>query len=308
MAVYFFQPIAKYTIWGGTACNDYFNMKDFTEGVGQVWAFSAQENDSTMCLTPPYAGMTLLEMWHTHPELFLSLDASFPVIVSLVAPEAHLSIQVHPNRQKAGELGYPMGKNEAWYFIQSPPESSIVYGQTAKSEDDVRSYIREGRWSELVRKRPVAEQEFVYIPAGMLHALSKGNIVYEVQQATDITYRFYDYDRVDGSGNKRQLHLEEAISCLDYSISPEENTGFVSHARDGYAETVFIRNDSFTVSRLEVNGEAGYHTEPYRLATVVKGEGWVDGLPVRTGSSFLIPAGKAAELAGIMTIMMTTKE
>jgi len=309
MAVYFFKAIPKYAIWGGKACNTYFNFKDdFNDGVGQVWAFSAQAGESTVCLTPPYEGLTLLQMWQEHPELFAYPAGSFPVIVSLVAPEDDLSIQVHPNAGKAQELGFPMGKNEAWYFIRCQPHASIVYGQHAQNEEEVLRFIQDNRWNELVKTRPVHQQDFVYIPAGLLHALGKGNIVYEVQQSTDITYRFYDYGRVDANGNKRPLHLQEAISCLDYSISLEENTAPVRQTNGHYTETTFIRNESFTISGLEVDGKSSYHTAPYRLATVVAGSGYADGYAVRPGSSFLIPANQEVLFEGNMTVMMTTKE
>lgn len=309
MAVFFFKAIPKYAIWGGKACNVYFNFEDdFEDGVGQVWAFSAQPEESTVCLTSPYEGFTLLQLWQEHPELFGYPEETFPVIVSLVAPEDDLSIQVHPGSDKARELGYPMGKNEAWYFIRSQPGASIVYGQNAGSGEEVLRFIADQRWNELVKTRPMREQDFVYIPAGLLHALGKGNIVYEVQQSTDITYRFYDYGRLDANGNTRQLHLQEAISCLDYSISTEENTGSATQIHGDSTETVFIRNASFTVSRLEVAGKLNYRTVPYRLATVVDGTGYADGYEVRPGSSFLIPAQGVVVLEGQMTVMMTTKE
>lgn len=309
MAVYFFKAIPKYAIWGGKACNAYFNFTDgFDDGVGQVWAFSAQAGESTVCQTAPYEGLTLLELWQEHPELFAYPAGPFPVIISLVAPEDDLSIQVHPNSDKAQELGYPMGKNEAWYFIRCQSNSSIVYGQHARSEEEVLGFMRDNRWSELVKTRPVHRQDFVYIPAGLLHALGKGNIVYEVQQSTDITYRFYDYGRTDANGNARPLHLQEALSCLDYSISDGENTAPVCFSNGYYTETLFIRNESFTVSRLETAGEAVYHTAPYRLATVVEGNGYADGYAVQPGASFLIPANGDVRFGGNLTIMMTTKE
>ncbi|MDF2923510.1 MAG: manA 2 [Paenibacillaceae bacterium] len=309
MGIFFFKAIPKYAIWGGKACNAYFDFTDeFDDGVGQVWAFSAQAGESTTCLTPPYEGLTLLEIWQEHPELFAYPAGPFPVIVSLVAPEEDLSIQVHPDMDKARELGYPMGKNEAWYFIRCRPQCSIVYGQHAQNEEEILRFIRHNRWNELVKTRPVAEGDFVYIPAGQLHALGKGSIVYEVQQSTDITYRFYDYGRKDAVGNTRPLHLQEAISCLDYSTSKKENTAPVRRKKGHYTETTFIRNDSFTVSSLEVAGKCSYDTIPYRLATVVEGSGYADGYAVRPGSSFLIPANQEVLFGGSMTVMMTTKE
>ena len=102
-------------------------------------------------------------------------------------------------------------------------DANIVYGHHAKDEKELRKYIQEDRWDELIKHLDVHPGDFVYLPAGLLHALKKGSIVYEIQQATDITYRFYDYHRKDAAGNERELHLEQAIDCLSYDPKEMEN-------------------------------------------------------------------------------------
>ena len=130
MSIYFFEPIPRYTIWGGTACNAYFHCEDrFQDGVGQIWAFSGQDGAglSTICATEPYTGRTLKDLWESEPALFGGdTDGPFPLIISLVAPEDDLSLQVHPDDIQAKKVGYPMGKNEAWYFIRCRDGASIV--------------------------------------------------------------------------------------------------------------------------------------------------------------------------------------
>ena len=115
-----------------------------------------------------------------------------------------------------------------------------------------------------------------------------------------MTYRFYDYHRKDKNGRERPLDLADAVECLHYDEAPKEETPVISGD-----ETIFIQNDSFTVSRLEVDGPKTFATGPYRLATVTVGEGLADGTAVREGSSFLIPANGEVHLDGRMTIMMT---
>lgn len=303
--ILFFEPIPRYTIWGGKACNTYFNCTDrFEDGVGQIWAFAAQENGSTVCSTAPYEGKTLADLWKTEPALFgCDTGRTFPLIISLVAPEDDLSLQVHPDATYAKEqLGLSMGKNEAWYFMKG---TSIVYGLKTSDRAETQTLIDEGRWSDIPITRPMKDGEFVYIPAGMMHAMGKDNIVYEIQQSTDITYRFYDYDRVDKNGNKRPLDLNEAMDCLHYEEAPEAAEPVIT-TWENLVKTVFISNDSFTVTRLEVSGACAYSDTTYQLATVVVGEGTADGIAVRPGSSFLIPVGESVQLDGTMTIMMTT--
>lgn len=310
MSIYFFDPIPRYTIWGGTSCNENFGYTDkFDYGVGQVWAFSAQDQDSTVCMTAPYEGMTLKEMWETHEEIFGNNEGIFPLLISLVGPEDHLSIQIHPDTEHAKKLGFPTGKNEAWYFINTRENGNITYGCNAGSEEEVRRMIAEDRWEEIPKYLPVYPGKFVYVPAGLMHAVRAGNVVYEIQQATDVTYRFYDYKRKDQNGNERKLNLEEAIDCMKFEPGLDKNDIHpVVEQKDNLEITTFIRNESFTVTRLVITGDSLYSTKPYQLASVVLGKGTADGTPVKVGDNFLISAGSEVALTGNMTILMTTTE
>lgn len=308
MGVLFFKPIPRLAIWGHTLVKDYFGYHDFPDGVGQAWSFSCQKGASNICETAPYQGKTLLELWQEHQELFGHPNEQFPVIISLVGPEDDLSIQVHPDVKAALKLGYQAGKNEAWYFIEAEPGAKIVYGHNAKDEADLTHYIKEEQWDKLIRHLEVHPDDFVYLPAGLLHALKNGSVVYEIQQATDVTFRFYDYHRKDANGNERELHLKEAIECLSYDQKEMENklTTVMTSLENG-EQTVFIDNDSFTVTKLELTGENHYYHDNYQLATVVRGSGTVDGVPIKVGDNFLIPQGNKIVFDGHMTIMMTTR-
>ena len=309
MDVFYFRPVPKYTIWGGKTCNRYFHFTGlFSDGVGQALAFSAQEEDGTVCMSGEYSGMTLRKMWEEAPHLFGNPQGVFPLLISLVAPEDDLSVQVHPDAEYAAMHGYPMGKNEAWYFIGCAEGSSIVYGHRAADEAELRAMMGAGQWQTLLKRMPVKDKDFVYIPAGLLHALSKNTIVYEVQQSTDITYRLYDYDRRDENGNGRPLNAEEAIAAMKYGKAEEKPFLPIQINHENMAETTLIRNESFTVTRLEVTGAAYYSTANYRLATVAAGQGAVNGKPVIAGESFLIPVNTGVSLNGDMTVMLATRE
>ena len=138
--------------------------------------------------------------------------------------------------------------------------------------------------------------------------MGKGNVVYEIQQSTDVTYRFYDYHRKDKDGNERELHLKQAIDCLSFDKDIDKNDVHpVVKVHENVKETIFISNDSFTVSQLLVIGKCQYKCDNYQLATVVKGSGKVDEYDVKVGDNFLIPTNTSIELDGQMMIMMTTK-
>lgn len=215
----FTEPVPRPALWGGTLLRDYFHYSQFPDGIGQSWSFSAQEGEGLSNRVAGMEGMTLLQLWQTRPELFRSRHKRFPIIISLVAPEDDLSLQIHPNAQQSARLGYPTGKNEAWYFLDTQSNARIVYGQNARNEAQLREMIAAERWDEIMQHLPVQKGDFVYLPAGLVHALKKGSIVYEIQQATEITYRFFDYHRVDSQGRERPLQLEEAIGCVDYTLT-----------------------------------------------------------------------------------------
>lgn len=308
MSILFFKPIPRPAIWGHTLVKDYFGYNDFPDGIGQSWSFSAQKEASTVCVSEPFVGMSLLDLWENHQELFGHPNEAFPVIISLVGPEDDLSIQVHPDDEHAKKIGLPCGKNEAWYFIDAKVDANIVYGHNAKDEAELRKWIKEEKWDELIRYLDVHSGDFVYLPAGLLHALRKGSVVYEIQQATDITYRFYDYHRKDEQGNERELHLQQAIDCLSYNKEAmQNNVSPIMMQHINCQETVFISHDSFTVRQLLISGKYDYYDNNYQLATIVDGQGMVDGNVVKVGDSFLIPIHNQVHFDGAMTIMMTTK-
>lgn len=304
----FFKPIPFETVWGGTAIKKYYGYDWMPDHTGQAWAFAAQDNGSNVCQNGEFAGKTLLELWHEQPQLFGDTNRNFPLIISMLCPCDDLSIQVHPDEEHAKAAGYAYGKNEAWYFLEAADNASIVFGHNAKDEADLRSYIDEGRWSELLRHLKVHKDDFVYIQSGNLHACGKNVIAYEVQQSTDVTYRFYDYDRTDAEGNKRELHLEKAIETLHYDpeLNVERYTTKVA-ASGGCIRTTYHDDASFRIEKLVIDDDAYELKEDiYELCSVVRGSGKVNGTEIAVGSHFLVPKDCPVTIEGSLTVMMTT--
>ena len=312
MSALFFRPLPFSTIWGGTAIKEFFGYEWMADDTGNAWAFSAQPNGSNACLTAPYEGRTLAELWEGEPSLFggekVTAGRAFPVIVSLMCPCADLSIQVHPDDAHAAALGLPYGKNESWYFLGAEPGARIVLGHNAACEEELRELIAAGRWDDLIRHVAVRTGDFVYLEAGTLHACCKNVIAYEVQRACDVTYRFYDYDRRDASGERRELQLEEAIGTLSY----EGRLNRVAYAARVEAQgcwkrTCFHDGADYRFERLDVTGGSyALDGSAYQLVSVVEGAGEVDGAPVGVGDNFLAPAGERVQVAGDLVCMLTT--
>lgn len=308
----FFGVLARPALWGGTLCHDFFGY-DVPDNTGQVWAFAAQPDGDTPCIAGLFQGKTLGELWVRYPELFQSSYAEFPFIISLVAPVEDLSVQVHPTIEVARTLGYEHGKNEAWLMLDSQDQASLIYGLTSSVPEAVAK-VRAGEFKGLFRKLPTHTGEFFYIPAGTVHALGAGNMTYEVQQATNVTFRMYDYDRVDANGKARELDIDSAImsivgadsslnTTLGYVHPPEETFSF-----EDASLTQFIQSDSFVIASLHVDGAAHFAPAGYLLCTVIQGSGAINGVPVRFADNVLLPACMGeVTLEGSFTLAITAE-
>ncbi len=312
--VLFFGIIPRHAVWGGKEITSYFGY-DVPDKTGQVWAFSAEDSASTVCQNGENAGKTLLELWNSKPELFQSLYKKFPYIISLVAPVENLSIQVHPTANVAQEYGYEAGKNEAWVILEAAPNSSLVYGSKGNFED-LMSHLKNADFVNIFRTVATKKGEFFYIPAGTVHALGKGNIAYEIQQSTDVTYRIYDYERLDDNNELRELQLPGAMESIK-DTKPEFNTTLdYVHPKQNVIQSdenadilEYMTNESFTISRIQVHGSMTLKKQGYWLTTVSEGTGRVNEQAVRFGDNFLVPANlEEITLTGSFSLMITSEK
>ena len=155
--------------------------------------------------------MSLRDVYLKHPELFGNPKAKeFPLLVKFLDANDNLSVQVHPDDGYARKMENDSGKTESWYVMQADPGAYIIYGHHAKNREELADMIHKGEWDKLLRKVPVKAGDFFYVPAGTIHALTKGCLVIETQQSSDVTYRLYDYDRVGKDGKKRELHTQKS--------------------------------------------------------------------------------------------------
>ncbi|MHC9532166.1 type I phosphomannose isomerase catalytic subunit [Dellaglioa sp. L3N] len=310
--ILFFKMIPRHAVWGGKEITTYFGY-DVPNKTGQVWAFSAEKSASTFCQNGDYMGMSLLDLWNSNPELFKSQFETFPYIISLVAPIADLSIQVHPTKNVAHKHGYNMGKNEAWVMLHTNDKSSLIYGSVLGFEELI-THLESNDFKNTFRTVSTTTGEFFYIPAGTVHALGKGNIAYEVQQSTDVTYRIYDYDRVDNDG-PRPLQLSGAIESVK-DANPEYNTT-LNYVKPKETELIsnenlkileYINNDSFSITKIQVSGLTTLKKNGYWLTSVTEGNGLINNQQVKFSDNFIVPANlEELSLEGEFTLMITSE-
>lgn len=253
--MYLLKPISKSRIWGTDRLYE-FGGDTNIESIGSVYTLTANPDFSNEILNGPNKGKLLYEIIRKSPEKFgLKSDENYPLIISFTGADKDLSIQVHPTDEYAKQHENSLiGKSESWMFIDGPSSGWIYAGSKKHDKEQIKEDMLQGKFDEVVDKRTVQKNDLVYIPSGTLHALTKGSLVYEIQQSTDITYRFYDYDRLDDQGNKRELHLEKAIDTLESNqdikkVEFEEN---VPYEEEPYTIQQIKLRDDF-INELEVS-------------------------------------------------------
>ncbi|UYX51954.1 mannose-6-phosphate isomerase, class I [Bacillus thuringiensis] len=307
----FFQPVLQERIWGGESLKE-FNYNLPSQTTGECWGISAHLNGPSIVKSGKYKGLTLKQLWDEHRVLFGNYQADqFPLLTKILDAKKDLSVQVHPNDDFAnihenGELG----KTECWYIIDCKENAEIVYGHTAKNNDEFKCMVENSDWDRLLRHRSIKPGDFFYVPSGTIHALCEGTLVLETQQSSDTTYRVYDYARVDSDGNKRELHVEKSIAVStipheDYKVCPE------IEKENGAIITKYVREKYFSVYKWEIQMEASFQqNQPFQLVSVVEGEATlrtVSGeFSIKKGNHFILPFGiESFVIKGNVTLIVS---
>jgi mannose-6-phosphate isomerase len=290
-----FTPTYHQRIWGGIRLRTLFGYPIPSEQTGEAWVISDHPNGRTAIANGVYRGKTIHELLLEQPDWFAPERLErFPLLVKLLDANDHLSVQVHPDDRFAAEHeNGELGKAECWYVVHAEPGAEIIYGHTARTRAELAEMIAAGKWDKLLNRVPVHTGDFFYIPHGTIHALGKGIVVLEIQQNSDATYRAYDYDRVDRTGRKRELHIEKVLQVTnvpDLQVKVEAKTA----DSQSLQVTQFLRSPFFTVERWKLYGSRDERSKDYfALISVLEGSArleWADGdLTLRKGDHLLIP-------------------
>ncbi|MBI6872474.1 mannose-6-phosphate isomerase, class I [Clostridium aciditolerans] len=289
------EPVFKYRVWGGRKLKEYFGYDIPTDKTGECWAISAHKNGDCIIKNGEFKGKTLSWLYENHREHFGNIkNKEFPLLVKLIDASNDLSIQVHPNDEYAySKENGQLGKTEAWYIIDCNEDTVLEYGHNANTKEELVNYIEEGKWKELLTFKPIKKGDFFYIPSGTVHAICKNTLIYEIQQSSDLTYRVYDYDRVDeNTSEKRELHVEKAIDVIKVPFGDENNVKSIIEKKDGYVKTHYVNSEYFNTVKFDVKDKARInHKALFSLVTVIEGKGTLDGEEIKKGDNFVIPFG-----------------
>ncbi|MDE7218949.1 MAG: class I mannose-6-phosphate isomerase [Oscillospiraceae bacterium] len=288
----FLEPVLQEKLWGGDRLGTQFGYAIPSSHTGECWAISAHPSGDCRVKNPEYAGKTLGDLWRERRDLFGNVGGDvFPLLIKIIDARDDLSIQVHPDDAYARthESG-ALGKTECWYVLDCDEGASIIIGHNAGSPEQLREMVEQGRWPELLRQVPIRKGDFFQIDPGCLHAIKGGTLILETQQSSDVTYRFYDYGRLE-NGKPRTLHIEQSLAVTQAPFRP--HAIHRETVREGGAQvTRLVACPYYTVYRVEVDGlwERDWN-RPFVNVSVIGGQGVLDGQEIRTGDHLLLPAG-----------------
>ena len=259
--VYKFQPILKTLVWGT-----------------EKWVLSGVPGCESVVAEGPEAGKTLSEVY----------GGPFPLLAKFIDAHDDLSIQVHPNDTLAWERHRKRGKTEMWYVIRSEQGHLLSgFAREVSREEYVRR-VADGTITEVLSRYDIAEGDVFFLPAGRIHAIGGGSYLAEIQQASDVTYRIYDYGRLGLDGKPRQLHIEESKDAIDYKVYPSYRTDY---PRELNREVTVVRDPHFTTSVFDLDAPVSVETKGcgrFVAVMCVEGEGFVGDTPIKCGEALLV--------------------
>ncbi len=221
-----FRPVLKETLWGGNALRKRFgkNGKCGTT-IGESWEINGLTGTSSRIANGFLKGNTLEEVIEVYmgdlvgDSVFEKFGTEFPLLVKFIDARDTLSIQVHPDDKLAAERHHAWGKTEMWYIIDAEPGAVIYTGFRKKTtKEEYLQYLSKKDLASLINATPVMPGDTFFIPAGMVHTIGAGVILTEIQQTSDITYRIYDWDRIDSKGKPREMHTELALDAINFDL------------------------------------------------------------------------------------------
>lgn len=297
-----FQPILKEKIWGGEKLAKILNKQSENINIGESWEISDVKEDISIVVNGELKGQSLQELIKTYraglvgENVYKNFGDNFPLLIKFIDAKEALSIQVHPNDDLAKERHNSFGKTEMWYVMQAEDEGDLIVGfNKNSSKEEYVEHLESKQLLKILNQEKVKKGDVYFIPTGRVHAIGAGVLLAEIQQTSDITYRIYDWDRLDDKGKSRELHTELALDAIDYSSQEKYTT---EYKKETNKSTLVVDCNYFTTNLLTVNGEVNLNysdKDSFIIYMCVAGEvviNYKDSKQERLvkGETILIPA------------------
>lgn len=295
-----FAPILKDKIWGGQKLKTLLNKKSDLPNIGESWEISDVEGDTSIVSNGSLKGQSLKQLLETYKSDLLGLKNyeifkdKFPLLIKFIDAKEDLSIQLHPNDELAAKRHNSFGKTEMWYVFQADKGSNLIVGfNQDMTPEKYLKHLENKTLTEILNFDEVKEGDTYFIEVGRVHAIGAGVMVAEIQQTSDITYRVYDWDRVDANGNERDLHNDLAIDAIDFNMPDNFR---VTYNKTENQSNEMVSCPYFTTNYLKVNKtlQKENHHDSFIIYMCVDGEGEIkaNGFSeaIKKGETILLPA------------------
>lgn len=296
-----FQPIYKERIWGGEKLPVLLNKQYPMARCGESWELSGVQDDISIVANGYLKGNSLEELIEVYmgelvgEKVYDQFGNEFPLLIKYIDAREQLSIQVHPDDELSKERHGAYGKTEMWYVVQADEGAELISGFNRTIDRD--SYLiamQNGKLENLLQYDAVKPGDVFFIPAGRVHAIGKGIVVAEIQQTSDVTYRIFDFNRVDENGNSRELHTELALDAINFQ---HHESGYTAYQPKQNEPVELASCPYFTTNLLEISQETERdfsQMDSFVIYMTLEGEFtilWEDeATTVHKGETILIPA------------------
>jgi mannose-6-phosphate isomerase len=316
------KPVGKDYLWGGVRLKEEYNKDIDMYPLAETWECSTHPDGVSKAGSGEHKGQLLSDVLKEHPEYLGTHPRSgdeLPILIKLIDADKDLSVQVHPDDEYAAEHeNGSLGKSEMWYVLDAADDARLVYGfKHDMDRHTLRESLRDGTIEKHLRKVPIKKNDVFFIDAGTVHAIGAGSLIAEIQESSNLTYRLYDYGRIDKNGRQRTLHIDKAmdVASLKSSIEPRQPMRVLRY-RPGCAVEMLCRCSYFQVERMLLNtGKSGVTMQSSYNSFVVllcvdgnavlkMEDGSKDTIALDKGSCIFVPADSVSfELTGKATLL-----
>lgn len=253
-----FKPVFREKLWGGSRIKEHLNMTEAPSvQCGEAWMLSGVPENDSVVTNGNFEGNTINELVEIYmgelvgDQLFYEYGELFPVLIKFIDANDWLSIQVHPDDELAEKRHDSFGKKEMWYVLEAEKDSQLISGfKKELTKADYVESIKDGNLKELLNYEYVSPGDVFYIPSGRVHALGPGILLAEIQQTSDITYRIHDWDRLDSAGMPRELHTEQSIEAINFSVPDNYKTEYEAELNKSKE---LVSCDKFTTNLVQLD-------------------------------------------------------
>lgn len=297
------KPVGKDYLWGGIRLKNEYNKEIDMYPLAETWECSTHPDGSSIVTNGEFEGISLAEVIKQHPE-YLGVKAQekseLPIMIKFIDAKKNLSVQVHPSDAYALMNEHQNGKTEMWYVLDAEKDAELIYGFAHPVTDEIiNSAVQKNDLAKHLQRVPVKKGDVFYIPAGVIHAIGKGILIAEIQENSNVTYRVYDYNRIDKNGLKRELHIDKALEVLNMKPSDiVKQKSRCVHYYKGCSRELLCRCKYFETERIQTTSQVDFSVteSSFQVLLCLEGMGVLtvekerEGIILKKGDCVFIPA------------------